>query len=132
MRYMLLMMGFFAVFCGFMYNDFLSIPLNLFGSCYNLETGTRISPGCVYPAGIDPVWYLSEQELNFMNSVKMKMAVIFGVFHMMLGLVQKGINARYFGNSIDFWHEFVPQCLFLLLLFGYMDVMIIKKWLTNY
>lgn len=33
-RYMLLMMGFFAFFCGFMYNDFLSIPLNLFGSCY--------------------------------------------------------------------------------------------------
>lgn len=33
-RYLLLMMGFFACYCGFLYNDFLSIPWNLFGSCY--------------------------------------------------------------------------------------------------
>ena len=33
-RYMLLLMGFFAFYCGWMYNDFLSIPLDLFGSCY--------------------------------------------------------------------------------------------------
>lgn len=33
-RYMLLLMGGFATFCGFMYNDFLSIPLNIFGTCY--------------------------------------------------------------------------------------------------
>ena len=38
-RYLLLMMGFFASFCGLIYNDFLSIPLNLFGSCYNFENG---------------------------------------------------------------------------------------------
>lgn len=33
-RYLLLLMGFFAFYCGWMYNDFLSVPLNLFGSCY--------------------------------------------------------------------------------------------------
>ena len=33
-RYLLMMMGFFAFFNGWMYNDFLSIPLNVFGSCY--------------------------------------------------------------------------------------------------
>jgi V-type H+-transporting ATPase subunit a len=33
-RYLLTFMGFFACFCGWMYNDFLSIPLNVFGSCY--------------------------------------------------------------------------------------------------
>lgn len=33
-RYLLLLMGLFACYCGWMYNDLLSIPLNLFGSCY--------------------------------------------------------------------------------------------------
>ncbi len=33
-RYLLLFMGFFAFYCGWMYNDFLSFPLGIFGSCY--------------------------------------------------------------------------------------------------
>jgi len=38
-RYMFLMMGFFACYNGFIYNDFLSFGLNLFGSCYQLNDG---------------------------------------------------------------------------------------------
>jgi V-type H+-transporting ATPase subunit a len=34
-RYLFLFMGFFAFYAGWMYNDFLSIPLNVFGSCYD-------------------------------------------------------------------------------------------------
>jgi V-type H+-transporting ATPase subunit a len=33
-RYMLFMMGLFATYSGFIYNDMMSLPLNLFGSCY--------------------------------------------------------------------------------------------------
>ena len=33
-RHMLLLMGFFATYCGFIYNDMMSIPLDLFGTCY--------------------------------------------------------------------------------------------------
>lgn len=36
-RYLLLLMGFFATYCGLVYNDFMSIPLNLFGSCYQTQ-----------------------------------------------------------------------------------------------
>ena len=36
MRYMIIMMGFFALYCGFIYNDFLGFGLNLFGSCYEV------------------------------------------------------------------------------------------------
>ena len=35
MRYMVLMMGFFAFYCGWIYNDFLGMNLNIFGSCYH-------------------------------------------------------------------------------------------------
>jgi V-type H+-transporting ATPase subunit a len=107
-RYLLLLMGLFSTFCGFMYNDFLSIPLNLFGSCYNFETGEKMDPNCVYPIGVDPVWYLSVQEISYLNSIKMKISVIFGVLHMSMGLIQKGLNSVYFQRRLETWHEFVP------------------------
>ena len=33
-RYMYLLMALFSIFCGSLYNEVFSIPLNLFGSCY--------------------------------------------------------------------------------------------------
>jgi len=47
-------------------------------------------------------------ELTFMNSYKMKLAVIIGVIHMTFGIILKGINAVYFKNWIDFIFEFIP------------------------
>lgn len=67
-----------------------------------------------------------------MNSLKMKMAVIIGVLQMSLGVCLKACNAIYFRRYVDLFHEFLPQILLLLLLFGYMDLLIIIKWLTNY
>jgi len=51
---------------------------------------------------------------------------------MMLGIVIKGFNAVYFENMPEFYHEFIPQLLMLGALFGYMDALIIVKWLTDY
>ena len=30
------MMGFFATYCGWIYNDFIGMNLNIFGSCYDV------------------------------------------------------------------------------------------------
>ena len=131
-RYMLFMMALFSVYCGFMYNDFMSLPLNLFDSCYNAKTGVRLDHNCVYPVGIDPIWYGTKQELVFLNSFKMKISVILAILHMTLGLVQKGLNAHYFKDMPKLLHEFLPQVILLLAVFGYMDILIIIKWNTNY
>ena len=35
MRYMITLMGFFAFYCGWIYNDFIGFNLNVFSSCFN-------------------------------------------------------------------------------------------------
>ena len=35
MRYMITLMGFFAIYCGFIYNDLAGFNMNFFSSCYN-------------------------------------------------------------------------------------------------
>lgn len=38
-RYLILLMGMFATYCGVCYNDFVSLPLPLAESCYEFEDG---------------------------------------------------------------------------------------------
>ena len=135
-RYFLFMMGFFSIFCGVCYNDFTSLPTYMFGpSCYTYTEGQKDpawDSDCVYPVGVDPSWYLSHNEIAFINSLKMKIAVIYGVAHMTLGIYLKGTNAFYYGAYVDFFFEFVPQIVLMLALFGFMDYLIIVKWLTDF
>jgi len=63
-RYLLLLMGFFAVYCYTTSSDY--------------STVTRTSD-CVYPFGFDPKWYVASNEITMFNSFKMKFAVIVGV-----------------------------------------------------
>ena len=51
---------------------------------------------------------------------------------MTLGVILKGFNYRYQGKRLEFWFEAVPQLLLLLSLFGFMDYLIIVKWLTDF
>ena len=77
-RLLILMIGISAIFCGLMYNEFLGLNAGWFGSCYNAEDGTKIK-GCELAFGLDPIWALSENHIAFVNSLKMKLAIIFGV-----------------------------------------------------
>ena len=136
-RYIMTLMGFFAVYCGFIYNDYLSISLNLFGSCFELSgvqerQAIPQMAGCVYPFGVDPVWAVAENNLNFINSLKMKISVIIAVVHMTLGVFVKASNSIHFGRWLDFFFEFLPQLIFMVLLFGYMDFLIVYKWLVDW
>jgi V-type H+-transporting ATPase subunit a len=36
-RYLLLLMGIMATYCGFIYNEFFALTTNMFGSCYEIN-----------------------------------------------------------------------------------------------
>lgn len=143
-RYMITMMGFFAVYAGLVYNDCFSLGLNLFGSRWVFSsdepeegdvaqmTGQYGDGDSVYPFGLDPMWHIASNELLFFNSFKMKLSVIFGIFQMFTGTCLKGINALYFGKRLDFMFEFLPMVAFACSLFVYMVVLIFMKWSINW
>lgn len=152
-RYLFLLMGFFAFFNGAIYNDYTSMGTEMFGKgCYSTDdekviagkeiqnvknqAGTyyaeKTDAECMYPFGIDPIWFRSSNEIAIMNSFKMKISVIFGVAQMLLGTLMKGFNAVYFKEYVELAFEVVTQALLLIVLFGFMDYMIISKWLTNW
>jgi V-type H+-transporting ATPase subunit a len=146
-RYMIVMMGFFAIYAGCIYNDMFSLGLNVFGSRWEFEgqaenkveegdmassTGAYGSDTSVYPFGLDPMWHIASNELLFFNSFKMKLSVIFGIIQMFAGTCLKGANAIYFGEKLDFFFEVIPMVAFASSLFVYMILLIFMKWSINW
>ncbi len=140
-RYMLVLMGFFAIFCGFIYNDFFAMGLLLWPTHWTQSPSdptlgywgfTVNTNNTVYPLGVDPTWHRASNDLMYFNSLKMKMSVIFGVVQMTLGLVHRAQNAVFFerrlAHNLDLWFEALPMIVFMSSLFGYMCFLIIYKW----
>ena len=88
----------------------------------------RNSFECNYPAGVDPIWGITNNKLQFVNVIKMKISVIMAIFHMSIGIIMKGTNAVYFKKPIDLITEVIFGLIILLGLFGWMDALIIAKW----
>ncbi|CAN0910510.1 V-type proton ATPase subunit a3, partial [Linum grandiflorum] len=139
-RYVILMMSLFSIYTGLIYNEFFSVPFELFGrsayDCRDPSCGDSTTMGLIkvrptYPFGVDPVWHGTRSELPFLNSLKMKMSILLGVAQMNLGIILSYFNALYFKNSINTWFQFIPQMIFLNSLFGYLSALIIVKWITG-
>ncbi|KAM1862584.1 hypothetical protein ACFX14_003026 [Malus domestica] len=139
-RYVILLMAIFSIYTGFIYNEFFSVPFELFGpsayacrdlSCRDATTAGLIKVRPTYPFGLDPVWHGSRSELPFLNSLKMKMSIIIGVVQMNLGIMISYFNARFFQSNLNVWFQFIPQMIFLNSLFGYLSVLIVMKWWTG-
>lgn len=135
-RYMLWGMGLFAIYMGIVYNDCFSLGMTLFEPVWHYnETSleaNRAGPEDVYTFGVDPVWKISANELVFVNSLKMKMSVILGVTHMTGGLFLRLLNAIHFRSLEDVLFEAVPQIIFMLGMFGYMNFLIFYKWCLDW
>ncbi|PNX90772.1 vacuolar proton ATPase a3-like protein, partial [Trifolium pratense] len=111
-RYIIMMMALFSIYTGLIYNEFFSIPFELFGptaygcrdpSCRDSTTIGLIKVRDTYPFGVDPKWHGTRSELPFLNSLKMKMSILLGVSQMNLGIILSYYNAKYFGNNINIW-----------------------------
>ncbi|RLN18147.1 V-type proton ATPase subunit a3-like [Panicum miliaceum] len=139
-RYVIFMMALFSIYTGLIYNEFFSVPFELFGksayacrdpSCRDATTEGLVKVRGTYPFGVDPVWHGSRSELPFLNSLKMKMSILLGVAQMNLGILMSYFNAKFFRNSLNVWYQFIPQLIFLNSLFGYLSLLIIIKWCTG-
>jgi len=141
-RFLVLQLGLFATFAGFMYNDlFGMVSLQLFDSRYENpsgdghwtpkegfdaeNTGDGYGP---YPFGVDWAWHGTSNELLYINSLKMKLSVLMGVIQMTLGLFLRVGNALHEGSKTDLICEALPMFVFMLCFFGFMDYMILYKW----
>ncbi|KAJ5107925.1 hypothetical protein N7456_004600 [Penicillium angulare] len=139
-RYIMLVMGIFAVFTGLLYNDIFSRPLTFLPSQWewpqDFKAGESVTAslkdGYRYPFGLDWNWHASENSLLFSNSMKMKMSILLGWCHMTFALSMQYINARYYKSKVDLWGNFVPALIFYESIFGYLGVCILGKWAVDW
>lgn len=144
-RYIILLMGLFSCYTGFIYNDVFSKSIKVFDSSWQVSRNTSeiMSSGLLQfnPRSddfkddaayfmMDPIWAMAKNKIIFLNSYKMKMSIIIGVAHMILGLFMSMVNHKFYKNTINILLEFVPQMIFLLALFGYLAFMLIYKWVV--
>uniref|UniRef100_A0A7E4UYN7 V-type proton ATPase subunit a n=1 Tax=Panagrellus redivivus TaxID=6233 RepID=A0A7E4UYN7_PANRE len=153
-RYIILLMGLFSIHAGFLYNDAFAKSFNIFQSGwqnpYNqtllraLEDESILTKKEVmlilppelsfdhsspYAYGVDPVWNIGENRLNFLNSMKMKLSVIVGIAQMTFGVFLSLNNYRFFNSKIEIFTVFIPQLLFMACIFIYLCLQIILKWI---
>ncbi|KAI5521690.1 vacuolar proton-transporting V-type ATPase complex assembly [Trichomonas vaginalis G3] len=129
-----------SFYCGFLYNETFCLPINFFGSHYHVDdrnsnpqlTVYKKNSTSIYPFGLDPAWFFKDNELIFSNSLKMKMSVIVGMAQMIFGLILSFINNFVQRDWVSLITLRVPELLYLVPFYGYMVVIIIWKWCTNF
>ena len=170
-RYNIFLMGVFATYSGFIYNEIFAVPSEMFGStswcsgemtddmqCQNypgtnpegmtqkwlrtnidqawdfkngVSTGEEVTWN-VYPFGTDPGFAHTGNKLNSVNSFKMKFAIIAGVVQMVAGVCCKLMNTIYFQDKYTMYYVFGPEIIFINAIFGYLCILIMTKWTTNW
>lgn len=144
-RYIILLMGLFSMYTGFIYNEIFSKSMAIFQTswsinlnvstvmghpAFHLDQETTDFAGDAYPIGVDPAWQLATNKIVFTNTFKMKLSVIFGTVHMIFGICLNTINHINLKQKINIALDFFPQIIFLVFIFGYLSFLVIYKWIV--
>lgn len=122
-RYVVLACSVGAIWFGLLYGDFGSLPLSFFKSKY--ETGRTTL------FGIDPIWHHADNKMIFINSLKMKLSLIIGFFHMGLGSLISIMNSINLKDKLTLICVSIPQALAFFLFLGYLVFLCVYKWLVT-
>ena len=131
-RWLLLFMGLFSMYGGIIFNEWFGFSIDIFGTAWDTNDKVHYSrsgeDNYVYPFGVDPIWKSSNNELYFVNSLKMKLSILIGVIHMTFGIILSSLNHFKFKNWLDLFFKFIPELLFMICSFGYLSFLILFKW----
>ena len=104
-RWLLVFMGLFAMYGGAVFNEWFGYSIDFFGTAWSENDGTFYSrpkdDDYVYYFGVDPIWKSSNNELYFVNSLKMKLSILIGVIHMTFGIILSSLNHFKFKNWLQ-------------------------------
>ncbi|RVE45057.1 hypothetical protein evm_010291 [Chilo suppressalis] len=142
-RYVILLLGLFSLYTGFLYNDVFSRSMNLSSSWLTLVMTNKMSDTDLmsketieinpaknqpYAWGLDPIWVLSTNKVMVENSIKMKLSIILGIIHMEFGVILSLFNHIYFKKFYLIYLQFIPELLLMTCLFAWLVILIYLKW----
>ena len=86
--------------------------------------------GDPYVFGVDPAWQAASNKIIFLNGYKMKISLIFGLLHMVFGVMLSAWNKVLKRKYAEIFLEFIPQLIFLVFIFCYLVFIIFFKWVA--
>lgn len=128
-RYLIFFMGLWAVYFGALYMDFIGRPIGKALSAYTPNPDGSLTKSGICFFGIDHAWHHSKATgAVFINSLKMKMSIVIGFAHILLGMLLSAVNESYKKNWVRMWGVVLPQISIFVAIIGYMTLLIILKW----